>query len=365
LIHRIKITALINMFSANRFFLLDLILISSNYLTGQPTHVLRADPVKLVFYYNVNWELTTPEKSFFTREAYFDLQEMVFDGVYQDYNKDHKLIAEGYYAHGVKSGIQTEHFDDQSIKSTIEFSNDDFIIWQLVNDKKEYQIVKGTGKFTTPYFYFFDFYLKQGTLHGEFQNGKRSGAWNYFDLKKNKTDVEYYDKGKLIKRTSFTKTDSMQLHSKKEIILSVSSIYAEALIVDKDAFATVNQYFETQVTHPASFQRNVTYAGGLKHLLRLLTQAEVPDRNLALIKIKINEHAQVLKSIIVRSVDPDTDERVLKVLEQHASRFMSAMKDGKPYATTIYLPVSGGEQWEKMLNEMPAEWFLDVNNFTN
>jgi len=62
---------------------------------GQPGHPT-PEPVKLTFYYNMNWELTTHEKSFVRREAYFDLQEMVFDGVYQDYNKDDKLIAEGY-----------------------------------------------------------------------------------------------------------------------------------------------------------------------------------------------------------------------------------------------------------------------------
>jgi len=41
---------------------------------------LASDPIKLTFYYNLNWELTTPEKSFLRREAYFDLGEMVFDG---------------------------------------------------------------------------------------------------------------------------------------------------------------------------------------------------------------------------------------------------------------------------------------------
>src|SRR5689334_4922576 len=68
---------------------------------SQPGHIT-SEPTKLTLYYNLNWELTTPEKSFVRREAYFDLQDMVFDGVYQDYSKDNKLIAEGYYAHGKK-----------------------------------------------------------------------------------------------------------------------------------------------------------------------------------------------------------------------------------------------------------------------
>ena len=331
-------------------------------LYGQSGRIA-SEPIKVAFHYNMNWELTTPEKSFIRREAYFDLQEMVFDGVYQDYNKDNKLIAEGYYVHGKKRGLQTEHFEDQSIKSTIEFSDDDFVIWQLVNDKKEYEVAKGTGKFTLHYFYFFDYYLKQGTFSGEFQNGKRSGTWVYQDLKKVKTDVEYYKNGKLQSRTHFTKNDSVELNTTKEMILSVNEINTVLLIFDKGAFTSVSQYFETQITYPASFQRNVTYPGGIKSLLRLLMDADVPENYLALVKIKIDEHGQVLKISIARSVDPATDERVLKSIERHQSRFLPAMKDGKPYPTVFYLPVSGGERWEKTLLDMPSEYFLNVNNF--
>jgi hypothetical protein len=157
----------------------------------------------------------------------------------------------------------------------------------------------------------------------------------------------------------------MTLYTTKEMILSVNAINTEALTVDGEAFASVAQYFETQITYPPSFQRNVTYPGGIKHLLRLLTEADVPEHNLALVKIKINEHGQVLKTQVARSVDLGTDVRVLKAIELHQSRLIPAMKDGKPYPTVIYLPVSGGERWEKTLQEMPAAYFLNVNNFTD
>src|SRR5579859_115 len=348
----------------DRFFLLSGFTFLSHLLAGQPTRFRYEAPANVTFHYNVNWELTTPEKSAFRREAYFNLQDMVFDGVYRDYTKDNKLIAEGYYAHGAKSGIETEYFEDQSIKSTIEFSADDFVIWQLVNDKKEYLVAKGTGKFSMGYYFFFDYYLKHGTFSGEFQNGKRTGPWVYYDAKNMKTDIEYYDKGKLIRRIYYTKTeaDSIALRSKKEIVLSVTAINTETLALDKESFSTVSQYFETQVACPPSFERNVSYPGGIKHLIRLLTQqTEIPIHNLVLVKMKVNEHGQVSKSVIVRSVDPYTDERVLKALEIHLPRFLPAMKNGLAYATTIYLPVSGGDEWEKLLNEMPADWFLDVN----
>lgn len=321
------------------------------------------DPVKVTFHYSLTWELTTPEKAAFRREAYFDLQDMVFDGVYQDYNANNKLIAEGIYARGEKSGIETEHFEDQAIRSTIEYSRNDFVIWQLVNEKREYDIVRGTGKFSLPYYYFFDYYLKPGTLKGEFRNGKRNGIWTYYDSKNVRTDIEYYDNGKLLKRIVSTKQDSLMLMSRKEVILSMNGINTETFAVDQTAFTGISQYFETQVAYPPQFERNVTYPGGIKHLLRLLAVAEVPDHNLAMVKIKINEHGQVQKTLIVRSVDPYTDERVLKALEPHLGRFLPAIRNGKTYPTTIYLPLGGGDQWHKLLEEMPGDWFLDVNNF--
>jgi len=147
------------------------------------------------------------------------------------------------------------------------------------------------------------------------------------------------------------------------MILSINAINTESLVIDKSAFSSLSQYFETQIAYPATFQRNVTYPGGIKHLLRLLMDANVPENYLSLVKIKIDEHGQVLKTWIVRSVDPDTDARVLRSVEQHQSKLFPAIKDGKPYPTIFYLPVSGGERWEKTLRDMPAEFFLNVNNF--
>ncbi len=348
------------------FFFLMLALFCSS-LFGQGERSLpKEDPVKITFYYNPKWELTTPEKSVFKREASFDLQDMVFDGVYKDYNKENNLINEGFYAHGAKRGIETEYYDDRSIKSTIEFSDWDFVIWQMVGPNKVYEVTRGTGKFTIPCFYYNDLKFKSGILTGEFQNGKRVGTWIYLDSKKNKTDVEYYKNGKLATRYYFTKTDSVEVNNKKEIFLSLSSLYTEALVYDKESYAKVNQYFESQVAYPALFQRNFSYPGGLKRLLWLLAQETgVPDRNLVLVKLKLDEHGQILKSNLVMSVDEATDNLVLEALQQHEPRFLPAIKGGKPIVTTIYLPVASGEEWLKTLRDMPTEWFLDVRNFSD
>lgn len=358
-----------NMNATNRFSFVALAasLLFNLTVLGQSEYAnTKEDPVNVTFYYNLNWELTTPEKSVYKREAAFDLQEMVFDGIYKDYNKEGHLIAEGFYGHGAKRGIQTEYYDDQSIKSTIEFSDWDFIIWQMVSLNKEYRITRGTGKFTIGYYHYSDLKFKQGILTGEFQNGKRVGVWVYSDLKNVKTDVEYYKNGNFLSHYYFTKNDSIELEGKKEIFLSVFSLYTEALAYDKETYTNANQFFESQVTYPSSFQRNVSYPGGLKRLLWLLAQeTDVRDRNLALVKLKLNERGQILKSVIVRSVDDNTDDRVLDAIKLHEVRLLPAMKDGKPISSTFYLPVASGEEWMKTLREMPTEWFLDVRNFSD
>ncbi len=332
-------------------------------LFGQSNSSLN-EPVKLTFYYNQNWELTTPEKSFYRREAYFDLQEMVFDGVCNDYSKDNKLMAEGFYAHGAKRGIQTEYAHDRSVKSTIEFSGDDFIVWQWVNENKVYEITRGTGKFTLTYFYFFDLnQFKHGVLNGEFQNGRRVGKWLYQDSNKKSWDEEEYKNGKFVKRTHFTERGAVELDFQKEIIISVNSLNTETLAFDKEAFATLNQFFEQYISYPVSLQRKIGYAGGVKRLLRLLVEAGVPEQNLVLAKIKMDEHGQILKTTIVRPADLNSDERVLKAIEQHGGKILPAIKNGKPVAATIYLPVASGKEWQQLLVDMPADWFLNENNF--
>lgn len=356
----------LNQMPLKKIVAFKLSLLMSATLLAQKKRPDYYEPGKITFYYNVNWELTTKEKSAIKREAYFNLKDMVFDGVYTDYNAADKVVEEGYYAHGKKSGMQTEYYDDRSIKSTIEYTSGDFIIWQKMNPDKTYEVIRGTGKFTANYYYFFDWYLKAGTMTGEFLNGKKVGQWTYYNASKVKTDVERYKNGALMERYVFTKNDSVAATSGKEIILSVNALLTESLAFDKTAFTNANQFFESLVTFPADFNRPVSYPGGIRRLLFLLSeQTGVPENNLLMLKLKIDEHGQVLKTNVIVSVDEDVDDRAQKILKLHEHRLVPAFSAGKAVASTIYLPVSGGEKWLKMLLEAPTEWLLDPNNFLN
>lgn len=322
-----------------------------------------SEPIKLIFHYNTKWELTTPENSMYKREAYFDLKDMLFDGIYNDF-KAGKLIGDGYYHRGEQSGMQTDYFEDQSIKSTIEYTDKGFILWQKMTPDKKFEVAKGTGKFALQYYYFFDMRIKQGTLHGEFSNGKRIGLWMYADIGGKKTDTEYYDNGKLMKHIFYRQTDSVSVNYGKEILLSLSNINTQSLAFDKTVFSSANDYFEKYVTYPAALSRQATFPMGIKRLLTILTEElSVPHQNLLIAKLKIDEHGKQIKLNLVRNVFDQADDNALKLLKGYESLFFPAIENGKPIASTLYIPVASGEEWLQLLRTMPSDYFTDISNF--
>jgi antitoxin component YwqK of YwqJK toxin-antitoxin module len=348
------------------FFFITILFLKSDLIAQ--FHVSKHEPVKVTFYYNAVWELTTAENYLYRREAYFDLTDMVFDGVYSDYNRDDKLIADGIYNHGVKSGIHTEYVN-HAVKTKIEYSGNDFTIWEWSDGKTE-GVKNGNGKFSMIYFYFISvdgrIIPKEGIIDGEFRNGRRVGSWIFHDLSKSKTDEETYVNGKFLKRVSYQKRDSVEMRERKSIYLLLNSLNTETLLFDKGSFSYLNEYFEKYVTYPASFTRNVTYPSGLKRLISLFSQAMmVPEEALELVRLKINVNGRIEKAAIVRSIDLTYDNLTDEILEIHKNRFFPAMKNGKPVAAVIYLPVASGERWMQALEGMPTEWFLDPNNFMN
>ena len=133
---------------------------------------------------------------------------------------------------------------------------------------------------------------------------------------------------------------------------------------DKQSFSNLNQYFEKYIIYPSAFERNITYPRGLKQLLTILSQAmAVPEINIELLRLKIDEHGQVSKATIVRSISSVYDNLTDEIFGMHQNRVLPAMKNGKPLASVVYIPIASGDQWTRMLEEMPTEWFLDPSNF--
>ena len=346
------------------------ILVNTAGLFAQSVAAQGQGSMKVVFYYTLNWELTTPEKSFFKREADFDLMAMSFDGVYRDYDKDNKLIAEGLYSKGEKRGLQNEYFNDRSLKSTIEFANLDFTIWELKDDNREVRIKGGTGQFTLNYLYVSGLVSqpvwRQGILNGEFHFGRRVGTWTYQDRNKVKTDEEVYENGKLIKRTHFSDDQPVELDYPKEIIISINSLFTDNYVLDRDTFKSLNEVFERTQTYPVTLQRNISYPGGIKKLLLLLARnAEIPEGQVAVVKIKVDASGKVIKYKVSNINNPGMEARALKAVKMYEDRLFPAIQNGKPRTSTMSLVISSGQEWTDFLNQTPQEELVQVDNQPN
>lgn len=326
------------------------------------------DPVKVTFYYDAVWELTTPANSLYRREAYFDLTDMVFDGVFSDYNRKDELIADGYYDHGVKSGIHTQYFD-HTVKMKVEYSNNNFTIWEW-NDEKGEGVKNGNGKFSITIFYFVavdgQFLPKQGILTGQFRNGRRVGLWVYYDGSQKKTDEEHYINGQLQKRIHYTDDNTVESKQSRSVYLSLNAFNTEALAYSKDSFSTLNQYFREHVPYPNTFTRNITYPGGARFLLKLLANTlAVPERNMEVLRLKIDGSGKIEKATVIRSISATYDLLTDRFLEQHGHRFLPAVLNGQSVPGVIFLPIASGDEWMQTLEEAPIEWLLNYTNFMN
>jgi len=352
---------------ARLFKVLAIALCVASEAFAQPSSK-KHEPVKLIFYYDAVWELTTPENSLYRREAYFDLTDMVFDGVFSDYNRKDELIADGFYNHGIKSGIHTE-YANHSVRTKVEYAGETFTFWEW-NDGKNAGVQNGNGKFTTPIFYFVivdgQVVPKHGTLTGEFRNGRRTGKWTYNDSKGLKEDEELYSNGQLVKRIQYVENESVEVKEGKAVYLSLNSLNTESLAYDKVSFANLNQYFRQYVTYPSTLSRNATYPGGIRLLLkRMANEMTVPERNIEVIELRINESGEVIRTKIVRSINRTYDDLTERLFLLHRKKFLPAIYNGKPVMSVIYLPIASGDEWMKTLEEAPLSYLLDVSNFAD
>jgi hypothetical protein len=349
----------------NLYRVLFLILLFAAETRGQIAQEPKPTTFKITLHFSINWELTIAEREFYRRECTFDFDNMRYEGVYQDF-KDDKLIAEGNYLHGERRGLQTEYFPDRSLKSTIEYGDGgDFTIWDMNMETGEHQVERGTGKFSIVYVYRTGLInkpvWKEGILEGEFQQGRRVGTWTYTDINKVKTDEENYERGKFLKRTHFGEGTTIDLDYKKEIFLSIYALYVENLAADATVFVELNQAFGP-IGLPATYNRDVTYAGGIKRLLLLLSQAAtmVEDGTLFIVGLKVDEKGVITKSIVRNSMGQDVDAQLFKLMSVHEKRFFPAIKNGVAHTSWVYIPIGRGEEWIKTIRESTVKDLLAI-----
>jgi antitoxin component YwqK of YwqJK toxin-antitoxin module len=314
---------------------------------------------KITLYYTANWELTSPEKAVYHRETNLDFQNLGFEGTYKDYSKANKLLAEGYYEKGVMRGLHSAYNEDGSLKSTYEYSDTGFIIWELVNDKNEHVITRGTGKFTT-YFYQFKeqdhaFRIYEGVVSGEFIFGKRTGTWTYEDKAGNLTDQEVYEHGAFAKRITYTRHGAVEYHERVPVISSLAALIQESFSYDTTQYTHLNQYFERNLpAYPESFQRAITFPGGMKRFLLLVAVSLPIQLEETIVKLTVDEHGN-FKKIKASLSYGDLDDDLKRIVKAHQLKFLPAIADGKPYELTMRIPISNSQPWITYLQTTTAD----------
>jgi len=331
-------------------------------LTGSPIYFLWAQgdndnfqrQDRFTLYYSDSWELTTPDKAAYTREGTVNFIDMVFYGVFKDYSREHKLVRDGFYDdQGVKRGLHTEYFQNGSVKSTMEYAEEGFIIWELTNDMGENEVTRGTGKFTVFYYNFeqVDRSLKlvEGVLNGEFLNGKRTGTWTYKKDGGQEWDEELYERGMLTKRTSVSASGTVELHEIKPVIISLSSLVTEAFSFDPSSYTHLNQFFEQYgPAYPTTFQRSITFPGGIKKLLLLLSaNYSIHTDEVKLASVTVDENGNLTK--IKMGGRQDLQRELERTIKPFKLKFLPAVANGKAYESTVKIPISNDGQWISFL----------------
>jgi hypothetical protein len=277
-------------------------------------------------------------------------------------------MSEGFFDHGINRGLHSDYFDNGTLQSTIEYADDGFILWELTDERNNHEVAHGTGKFTLDYYAVNavstgGVTLDQGTLSGEFINGKRNGSWMYTDKSNVKTDEEIYENGKFIKRNSVQPSGYTSiLDTKKPIIISLSGILTEALNVDATSFTDLNQYvIQYCPPYDAGFHRWITFPGGMKKLLLNVAQSlrtEVDDN--IFIKLSVDENGKFGKIKASLLYGTDFTDEIRAIFKPYENKFLPAVRDGKPYAFTMKLPVSNSQKWIQYLETAPDD---DVNAY--
>lgn len=331
---------------------------------------------KVTLYCNDRGELTSPEKSTFSREALLDFNDIQLTGMYKDFSKENKLIGDGFYDQGLKRGLYTEYFENGSVRSTIENDDNGFIIWELTNERKEFEIARGSGKFAIPYRDFTDgpstttLNPGGGILTGEFQDGKRVGKWTYTNASGKKTDEEIYEKGSLVKRIVFSESGALkgETNFRKSIVVSRSSLPVEAFHVDPKTYTHLNQFFEQNVQgYPVIMNRRMTYPGGLKKLLVLIAsnlQVQATGHTYPA-RLKVNKHGR-LKIRLPPYIDESLENEFMRVIKPYEHKLLPAIKNGKPYWSSIRIPITNSSDWidflhtastEQVIADLARQWY--------
>ena len=305
---------------------------------------------KVTLYYNSAVEITNQDKSSFRREAFLNLENIVFHGSFKDYNKQGDLIGEGSYNNGVQSG-HYRIYSNSNLITDIVYLQNSFVIWEYITQDEVSEVNKGTGKFSLDFVYYETYYeirnWKTGTLVGEFNNGNKVGKWVYESHDKKRKYEEIYRDGKFIERLGYGKYGEDKFDSPLEITPLFYSTNAERFNYDNEVYTNLYRFFEQYPPVDDSLQRNISYPGGIANLIKdIQRNLDYPleDRltetqGRVIINITIDEHGIVKSKQVLKSVSKTLDKEAIRVIELFEGKLCPASLNGKAYESTIAIPI--------------------------
>lgn len=317
---------------------------------------------KITIFYDGDWNITSSDNFQFRREAKFDFVKIVFDGEYKDYDKANHLIGEGNYSHGVKIGVHKTYFIDGSLKTALEWNNNEFTIEELKNDNSQTLVTQGTGKFMLAYSFPHSSKRKAEKFQGEFKNGKRVGHWIYFDSLGKACYEEIYKNG--ILRESLqpinnapTSLDSLlnkslggkmpkSLPTPKQLIQLVPDDRIESFDFDRKVYDNLYAHFSSIKTNSVdSLTSHIRFPGATDYtqLISRYMRYPIKARQYAVsgkvvVRVTIDARGQAKNHKIINSIDL-LDAEALRIIHLFDGKWFPALRKGKPYESLITIPI--------------------------
>ena len=325
---------------------------------------------KVTIYYDQDWRITTSENFQIRREAGIDFSTIVFNGKFKDYNRENKLIAEGEYVNGVKTGNHKSFFEDGTLRSSVDWKDGDFTINDLKAENAEFTVLNGTGKFKVEYSTGSSTNKAHGILQGEFKNKERVGKWIYTDSLGNPKNEETYSHGNFKRAIVYLKPDLQTQLIKKAIKDSGGTVtpdensapvnklkiilspydHIENFDLDKTKYKNLFAFF-SQVKESCDSLTNANIrfpgVGGYSSIIAKETRYPAAARRnniqgTVIIRVIVSKEG-VAKSYKILKAGNSTDifdNEALRVARLLEDKWFPAHKGCVPFESLINLPIS-------------------------
>lgn len=344
---------------------------------------------KISIFYNLDWEVTNQNKASFIRETEFDTTTLKQNGKVSDFDTTGKLLMEGYYSEGLRTGFFTFFYPNGIVKNKGEYLNakrvgnweyyyingklkqriifphkkheTDFIVTEYY-DRNGNQLIKdGSGKWENDSIQVFILdKASYQNLTGQFKDSLKQGEWELTRISDNKLlHSERFRKGNFVEATIFSPHSNSYGSLSSEVMTKFPD-ENQLKFTNTENFTLDTTVFGASLTH-ADFgtilkavtgkdfqiqERVASYAYGNASLFEFIsTNIRYPVNAMhqhisgtVYINVEIDASGNVGDVKILRGVQKDINNEALRVI-QLIKDWLPAIQNGIKIQSTITIPV--------------------------